>query len=84
MRTPQRALTTVAQDDLITPITASAAAAAAAAADQLSSAHAQAVTMSEQASSGEALRAELQQDLYDAQQQLAALAVALTDSNTVS
>lgn len=50
---------------------------------ELSSAHAQAASLSEVAAAGEALRSELEAVLQDTQQQLAELTARLTDSNTV-
>jgi peptidoglycan hydrolase CwlO-like protein len=49
----------------------------------LSSARAQAALLSDVAAAGQALRDELEAELQDTQQQLAALTTQLTDSNTV-
>lgn len=51
---------------------------------KLSSAHAQAASLTEVAAASEALRTELESELLDTQRQLADLTVRLTDSNMVS
>jgi hypothetical protein len=51
---------------------------------ELSSAHAQAASLSEVAAAGEALRTELESELLDTQRQLSDLTLRLTDSNMVS